>query len=288
MEKFLQDIGTYEDSNIVAFGVPIGRSSKTTLSDLRRINWFVESYDMEKRRNLLDGIEVFDMGDLKIAKYSDMSSISDNISKIIGDDKVPLMISGGHLSSLYSIKAFPKKTRIIVFDAHCDLKDQFTDNKMMDLDFVSKDQKLDPKMNDVTWLRRLCEHIDPKDVLLVGIRSCDSDEHAFLEESGINLITPSDIRKDYKKSLDKIREFTNNRDVYISLDIDSFDPSIAPGVDHPEPDGLSFHQFQDTVNVISGNISGMDLCCLKKIEGSEQTEFLAIRSVFEILGKVKR
>jgi arginase family enzyme len=65
--------------------------------------------------------------------------------------------------------------------------------------------------------------------------------------------------------------------------VDAFDPSIAHGVKYPEPGGILFSYFQNIVDSIEGDIKGMDVCCMKD---DEATDFLAVRSIFELLGKL--
>jgi agmatinase len=286
MPKFIHDSYTLEQANVIALGVPIGRWSREALESLRKTNWFVEFFDIDREKNLLENVRVFDKGDLEISDYQQLSKVTDAVREILNERKIPLVLGGGHLLTLYSFQAFDKNTKLIVFDAHCDLKDEFIDEKMLDLDFISDDAKLNPKVNDVTWLRRLCEKINPKNVMQIGLRSGDEQEIDFLKESGIKYYTSNEVRGHLNKIKNEVRKFTKNFNVYISLDVDVFDPSIAPAVDHPEPNGLLFREFQELVSSISGKLVGMDLVCLKPIKDNQVTEFTAVRATFEILGKI--
>lgn len=286
MRKFIHDMYTEEEANVIAFGVSIGRSSKECLDSLRESNWFVEFFDLDTGKDLLKNVKVFDKGDVKITDYSQLTKVTDTVKEILNKGKFPLMMSRGHLSSLYSLQAFNKNTKLIVFDAHCDLKNEFIDEKMVELGFIPG-KKLNPKVNDVTWLRRLCEVIDPKNVMQIGLRSGDWLELDFLKKSGINYYTSKTVRDHFNKIKENIRKFTKNSDVYISLDIDVFDPSIAPAVDHPEPNGILFRELQELVDSMSGKLVGMDVGCIKPIKGNQVTEFTAVRAVFEILGLIK-
>jgi len=86
----------------------------------------------------------------------------------------------------------------------------------------------------------------------------------------------------------KIQEFSEDSRIYITLDVDVFDPSIAPAVHQPEPDGIYFLEFKSLLRAISGSIVGFDVCCLKPIKGNQITEFLVTRVLFEILSLVKK
>lgn len=286
MKKFIHDNYTEEEANVIVFGVPIGRFSKEALDSLRETNWFIEFFDLDKEKFLLENVKVFDKGNLEILDYQQLSKVTDATKRILNKGKIPLILGGGHLLTLYSFQAFEKSTKLIVFDAHCDVKDEFIDGKILDLDFISDNVKLDSRVNDSTWLRRLSEKVNPKNVVQIGLRSGDKKELDFLKKNRIKYYTANQIKEHMKKIKNDIHKFTKNSNIYISLDVDVFDPSIAPAVDHPEPNGLLFKEFQELVNSISGKLVGVDLVCLKPIKGNQVTEFTAIRALFEILGLI--
>ena len=142
------------------------------------------------------------------------------------------------------------------------------------------------QINDATWLRRISEIIPPQNILLLGVRSCDEFEFNDLKKSGINFFTNRSVNDHQDEVTEFVRQFTNESKVYVSVDIDVFDPSIAPAVDMPEPDGIFFNDFQKLVSAIKGRLVGLDMCCLNPIPNNEVTEFLAVRSLFEILGLI--
>jgi agmatinase len=282
-EKFICDLFTSEKSNIIVFGVPLGKNSKTTLNSLRKISDFIEPFDVDKKRNLLENIKIADVGDLKL---KNLNEITEKTRDIVEKKKIPLILGGGHLLTFFALKPF-KDVKLIVFDAHCDLKDEYEDEMIKDLDFV-KGIKFNPRINDATWLRRTCGFLDPRNILLIGIRSCDENEFDFMKKNEISYFTSNQIKDNSKEVEEKLKEFAKNSSVYISIDIDVFDPSIASAVHHPEPNGISFIEFSRLVNTINGKIVGIDLTCLKPIMNIQVTEFLAIKSIFEVLSLISR
>lgn len=276
--KFICDLFSPEEADIIVFGVPIGKNSKESLNSLRKFSDFVETFDIDKKRNLLENVRIADIGDLKLRK---LDEITEKTKEILNDKKIPLILGGGHLLTFYALKAF-KDVKLIVFDAHCDLKDEHEEGHVRDLDFV-KGIKFNPKINDGTWLRRACEFINPENVLLLGIRSCDEYEFDFIQKNIMFYFTPNQIRCNIEGVEKKLNEFTDNSRIYLSIDIDSFDPSIAPAVHYPEPNGLFFNEFCELLSAIKGKLVGLDLVCLKSLDNNQITEFLATRSIFEVL-----
>jgi len=282
--KFLCDLYTPGEANVIAFGVPLGRDSKKVLRSLRETSDYVEVFDIDKKINLLDDARICDVGNLKLKKLDEITTTTKNMLDV---KKIPLILGGGHLLTLFTLKAF-KDVKLVVFDAHCDLKDEFKDEKIMRLDFING-IKFNPKVNDATWLRRVCEFMDPKNIFLIGVRSCDEDEFDFIEKSGISYATPNQIKKDIQGVKKRLKQFVDDSKVYISVDIDAFDPSIAPKVDHPEPNGLFLNEFMELIEAFDkSKLAGLDLCCIKDLNDNQRTEFLGIRVVLEILSLLSR
>ena len=265
------------------FGVPIGKRFADAVGALRQTPMYMEDFDLESKKELLEGVKVVDDGNLEPKSAKDITTYTRSIVK---SGKVPVAIAGDH-PSLFTVPAFGKDIKVISFDAHCDLKDEYEDDNIVDLSTLWNG-KFDARVNGATWLKRLSEIIDPKNILLIGVRSCDAKELAFIEESGIGYITTKDIHENKEEAIQKIQELTKESKVYITLDVDVFDPSIAPGVHQPEPDGIYFAEFKKLMHAISGSIVGFDVSCLKPIVGNRVTEFLTTRALFEILSLVKK
>jgi len=86
--------------------------------------------------------------------------------------------------------------------------------------------------------------VDPARVALVGIRSLDPAERAFLREANIRVFTMSDIdrigiERAMREALDRV---AGPGFVHVSLDLDSLDPEVAPGVGTPVPGGLTYRE----------------------------------------------
>jgi agmatinase len=273
MKKFFTDAFTEDQANVIVFGVPVGKDGYKPLESLRDASWFVEFFDIDSKKNLLENARIFDSGNTPI------SELASKVRRIIDSKKIPLMFSNTHLISLYSLKAFDD-VKLIVFDAHTDLHDRFTDEKIQSADGTD-----DENVNEATWLRRFCDERGKDSVMLVGLRSVSEDVMGCLND--FNYFSSNFVKNNLEAVKRKIEEFTKDSDVYVSVDIDVFDPSIAPAVDYPEPDGIFFNQFKELIRSVSGKLAGADLVCLKPVENNQVTEFLAVKVIFEILGLIK-
>lgn len=112
---------------------------------------------------------------------------------------------------------------IIILDAHPDCKKGFSNRG---------------------WLRTLVENGFPTEkLLLVGVRNQELSEIEFISRNRIRTIGMNLLMEDLADVCDTIMEFSNGRELYISLDIDAVDPAFAPGTENPEPGGLSSRQL---------------------------------------------
>jgi agmatinase len=277
MRKFAISHFNEEEANVIFFGIDYTKDSKEILEKIRDSSYFVEPFDFHGN-NLLEKVRLFDIGDFKIKSFEE---ISQKFIKIRKENKIPFMISRGHLPTFYATKNL-KKEKLIVFDAHADCKNEYIDEIIaFDVD-KNKDEK---RFNGSTWLRRLLENSNIE-VLLIGLRSFDEEEINFLKNRGAKFFISLDIIRNKVGVIEEIVRFTKDSEVYISLDLDVFDPSILPATDYPEPGGLSYFDFVDIIESIKGKLIGADVCCLKPIEDNLISEFLAVKSIFHILSKV--
>ena len=284
--KFITDLYSQAEANVIVFGVPIGKNSKKVLSSLRKTSDLVESFDLDRKTNLFDSIRIADIGDLKLKRIDE---ITEKCKEILGVRKFPLMLTRGHLGSLFSLMAFDDDVKVIVFDAHADLKNKY-EFPIMTSYYKSmiSDKKLLFKFNGATWLKRFCEKRKNK-VALIGLRSCDEFEFEYMKKRKILYFTPTQIRKKMKTVKKELTKFVKGSKFYISFDIDVFDPSIAPAVEYLEPNGMLFHEFVDLVDTFKkGKLVGFDLNLQKYLPGNQITDFLATRVVLEILNLLSK
>ncbi len=127
-------------------------------------------------------------------------------------------------------ETFSEKSFLIVFDAHAD---------------CMKPMK-EPTHEE--WLRAVIEKgFNPENIILIGARKIEEQEKKFLKQIKIKCF--SEIN-DFEVVADYITERANGKEVYISIDIDVLDSSFAPGVNYPEPLGLSAKEFFYLLKII--------------------------------------
>jgi len=162
-----------------------------------------------------------------------------------------IFIGGDHSISYPTSKAFfdyckktGKEPCLIVFDAHADCMEPMKE----------------PTHEE--WLRKLIEDGFPaENILLVGVRNIWQEELKFLKEKKIKIINMNQLLENLQDICDTIMEFSNRKELYVSVDIDVIDSLFAPGTGYPESGGLSSRQFLylfQRINKIK-NLRGIDL-----------------------------
>jgi agmatinase len=112
------------------------------------------------------------------------------------------------------------------------------------------------------WLRRLIEKGFPSgNVLIVGARNIKRDETEFLKKNNIKIIGINQILEDIDDTCDIIMEFSDGKELYVSIDIDVVDPVFAPSTGYPETGGLTSRQLLYLIQRINKikNLKGLDI-----------------------------
>lgn len=124
-------------------------------------------------------------------------------------------------------------------------------------------------------------------VLPVGIRAISPEDHRFMKSAGIAPITARRCHE----SDDWVDEVLNRlgSDVYITIDIDGFDPAYAPGTGTPEPGGLDWYQVIGLLRLVAAEkrVVAADIVEVMPIPGQSVTEFLAARLGYKLMAYVQ-
>ena len=193
-------------------------------------------------------------------------------AKLMADDKFVLALGGEHSVSVALVKAAAQRwpnLSVLHLDAHADLRDTYQQSKF----------------SHACVVRRLRDMSLP--TVSVGIRSYSLQESNLLEKSTITARQIAQTRSDSSAQTQWIDQvLTSLSDtVYVTVDIDVFDPSQAPGTGTPEPGGLDWYEVTallrrvaQTKQIVSADIVEV----IPKIAG-QVTEFLAARLAYKII-----
>jgi agmatinase len=218
----------------------------------------------------LERVSIEDLGNMRqTAKVEDMVTSVQKVMKELLPEEIPVGVLGGEHSITYAtFSVMPKEVGLIVFDAHLDLREEFSGLSL----------------SHATFLRRLLDTIHPNRVLHIGGRAATEAEWRYLEQNSMESITPEDVSSRPDESIRRISRFSDQFDsVYISVDLDGIDPAYAPGVGTPEPNGLSTREFFQLIYALKGaRVAAFDIVELAPPFDSGITAVLAAKILSEI------
>ena len=230
-------------------------------------------YDADRQKWILKGKTIADAGDVEIEPLSlekNWKAITGAVTSILDAGAIPAVLGGDHSITDPVVQAFEgRKFHYVHFDTHADCDQMFYS------DFTHGSP-----------VQHLLEKGLAESVTLIGIRGLTNSPHdiARVQEMGVNVITTRELKKNL---LQPAPDLFKKGDYYISLDIDFFDPSAAPGTGTPEPGGLFFPDFSDIIDLIAdrGNIIGYDVVEVNPLfdGASANTAHLAARCVLELM-----
>ena len=255
------------DTHFVIFGIPWDYLTSIEGPDSslapRKIRDVTENIALTTELgNVIPNIKAVDIGDVKIESENvekNLDEIKDFIYKIYQQKKevILVMIGGDHFCSFPVIKAvgnhrFNKKDfGILIFDSHLDLYDEWDkgiyshatiSHRIYDLDYVNNKNLLIAGSRD----------IDIPELKIANTEEIIHLDAHLLEEIGL---------KQYIFKIINFFESSRIRDLYVSIDVDALDPSVAPATGFAIPGGFSYRELWKILREITNhfNVVGFDL-----------------------------
>mgnify|MGYP000014569247 CR=1 FL=1 len=225
-------------------------------------------------------IPMIDLGDLAVVHGNPeltLKRLKEALDVVISAGKKPVVLGGEHTLTYGVIRALRDKGLtgddfyLVSLDAHMDLYDEWP---------------LGQRISHATVMRRLFELLNADQLVLLGVRACDNEELSFAEEHGIDFISSFELTSQ-EDTLGELLSALREKHLYLSLDLDVLDPSMAPGVGNPEAGGLSYHQLLSVLKLIirsAKSLIGFDLVEFNPLmDRSGVTDSVAARLVYEVL-----
>ncbi len=239
----------FDEADLVIFGAPFDsttsfRPGTRFAADYIRMDSFgLETYSPYLDKDLAD-YSLTDIGNLDLpfgnaAKSLDM--IEETAATILAADKIPFLIGGEHLVSLGTIRAAYKKhpnLKLIHFDAHTDLRDHY----------------MGEPLSHAAVIRRAWDFMGDGTIYQFCIRSGEKAEFEWAK-------THTHLEKFTYDTLKSVVDSLGTEDpIYVTIDLDVFDPAIFSGTGTPEPGGIFFKDMIDILKTLSPlNIIGADV-----------------------------
>ena len=262
----------YQESGIIILPVPYDETSTWMRGADKGPDAILEAsvnlefYDVETSSEAhLKGINTVDPVLEKQTPGKLVNAVYDRTVVILEDKKFPVIIGGNHTVPIGAIKAFSEifdDLSVLQLDAHADLRQIYEGSEFNHACAMARAREFAP-------------------IVQVGIRSMSESELPYVERDRIFYSHELFYDKDlYSKAIDKL-----TKNVYITIDLDVFDPSIMPSTGTPEPGGPQYfelmHFLRDVIN--KRNVVGFDVVELCPSETNKAPDFIAAKIIYQLL-----
>ncbi|KAA3610750.1 MAG: agmatinase [Calditrichaeota bacterium] len=226
----------------------------------------MELYDIETHSEVYKkGIHILDKIEEDSSPENVYKTVLEKTQKLLKTKKFLTFFGGEHSISIGIIEAFRNRYKdltVLQLDAHADLRKEYLGSEYNHACAVHKASKT-------------------TNLIQVGIRSMDSSEKEYLNPEKCFFAEQMFGHQNWMdESISKMTE-----DVYITIDLDVFDPSIMPSTGTPEPGGMDWNTIIQYLAKVfkEKNIVGFDIVELSPIGDLTAPDFLAAKLYYKLL-----
>jgi len=230
-------------------------------------------YYIDGDHTVLKGKHWADLGDIEIfptvaAQTGD--KITSAVRAILSKNAFPIVLGGDHSITFPVVRAYDVPVTVIHFDAHLDTWNGAPGN-----------------LDHASWVNRVAKLRTVKNIIQIGMRGLANDPEAVGNARKIHtaIITSEEIHRHGVSAA--LAQVPQSGDIYISLDVDVMDPTLAPGTGTLEPGGLIFSELDDLLAGVAakGHLVGFDVVEVNPYrDPSGRTAQTAVRLMIDLLG----
>jgi len=275
-----KEYSSYENSKVVILSAPYekttsyGKGTAKGPGAILEASHYVEFFDEETEKEVCFDIGIAAIEPMKFGKLSGKKALEliyGNVNEHIRNGKFVITLGGEHSISTAPIQAhfvnYPELS-ILHFDAHSDLREEYEGSKYSHASFAAR-------VSEFTT-----------NITQVGIRAQCKEEFEFIKEKGINTFYAFQMRNEgFNHILIEKILGTLSKNVYITFDVDYFDPSIMPSTGTPEPNGFYWDETMRLLRKVCAekNLVGFDVVELAPQKDYTFPDFLTAKLIYKIL-----
>jgi len=236
----------------------------------------LELYDTELRRSpFAVGIHTLRAVTPVMGNAAGMvGRIEEVTAHLLDAGKFVVTLGGDHSTSIGVVRAFAKRhpgMSVLQIDAHADLREEYEGTPL----------------SSATIMRRVLD-VCPR-TAQVGIRSMSEPEARLVEERKLPMWLASAIHAQTRQGRDEWIEQVVAAladEVYVTIDVDAFDPSLVPGTGTPEPGGLGWYEVIALLAAVSArrHVIGFDVVELSPLVEGHVSPVVAAKLVYKLIG----
>lgn len=265
----------FANARVVILPVPLDRTTSYVAGtrngphEILVASSHMELWDEETATDV-HSVGIFTMPEMEFP-FASMDEVMHEINRVAAEvierGKFPVVLGGEHSITPPIVAAMARKhpgLSVLQLDAHADLRESF----------------MGTPHNHACAMRRVLEHAR---CTQVAIRSLSPEEAAAIPSLPTRIFYDFNMRDDpdwMERVVDSLSDT-----VYITIDVDGFDPAIMPATGTPEPGGLSWREALALLRAVSTrrHIVGCDIVELSPMPGNVSPNFLCAKLIYKIL-----
>lgn len=198
--------------------------------------------------------------------------LENHVEKLLAHEKFLVSLGGEHSITAGLVPPFARRWKnlsIFHIDAHADLRESYNGSRY----------------SHASAAARFSEHAP---VVQYGIRNVSPDEFPRVNTGNVMTFMAHDLRKMPDRVERVLKNLTD--DVYVTIDIDGFDPSCVPGTGTPQPGGLDWYDGLEVLKPVceKKNVVGLDIMEVMPLPHEQVSEFFAAKLAYRLMGYIAR
>jgi agmatinase len=252
----------------VSYGTGTGEGPGAIISASKHVELYDEEMDFEP---YIWGIHILSEMDLESQDPHDMfQSVRKMGEKLATSGRLIIMLGGEHSITPGMVSAFAERydsLSVLQLDAHADLRNQYNGSLY----------------NHACAMRRVLEKCP---AVQVGIRSLSCQEKRLIDRLKLPVFLMNHMRENTDWMTEAVEALSEN--VYITIDVDVFDPSIMPSTGTPEPGGMLWYETLKFLRKVSEkrNILAFDVVELSPKQDNPAPDFMTAKLIYKLMGYI--
>ncbi len=205
--------------------------------------------------------------ELPVSPEAALKALRERLRPHLELGRFPVTLGGEHTVSLAPIELLKEKFPglwVVQLDAHTDLRATYQESPFSHACVMRRAYELGCRL------------------ISLGIRAISQEEYTFLKEEKIPFFFARKVKEELPQVLQKITTLVGEDPVYVTIDLDAFDPAEVPGVGTPEPGGLSWYEGLDILKALSKlKVVGFDV--VELLPHDHRSAFFAAKLVYKFL-----
>ncbi|HKZ58899.1 MAG TPA: agmatinase [Candidatus Thermoplasmatota archaeon] len=241
--------------------------------EIRKASYNFETWVNEWDVDLVE-VPIHDFGNIGEHHHPEamLTELESDVRQMVEAGAFPILLGGEHSLAPGAVRVLASKHRALkclYVDAHLDFRPEY----------------LGTPNSHACAARRIADILGAESIFQFGIRSIERNEYKDAKRMGLRWAYARDIhKKGMEWAIHEAEKALGSKGpLYLSIDMDGHDPSIAPGVGTPEPFGISDHDVKALIDHFAPRLVGADVNETCPPFDNGNTSALAAREVREII-----